>query len=771
MEMPSVYLNMEEIQVIKIYNICKNFNEKIILNNINLTFYENQITFIVGTSGAGKTTLLNIIGGLDKPTSGDVIFDNKNIGDNLNDYRAKDIGFVFQDYNLISGLNVLQNIEIATDISGIKINKDDIVSEIGAFGISNPYQKVETLSGGEKQRTAIIRSICKDAAILIADEPTGSLDSHNADLVFEMLQSIKKNKHIIIVSHDMEKARKYADRIITISDGNITNDEIITRANDEKELSANTKPEEIKVIKNKNIFRSIFTLGKNSVRMRIGKIISIALVIALSIASLTTVININRLGSSLSHNVNVNYLENDLMTLYYNIMPNCGYMEYPFSEEDIMSVKKEYDLKDIVNIYIADKHNLFFEAENKTIDACIKQININDFFEERVMSNNIEGSFIAKEDEIIIAEDVAQELFGEDDCIGKKVFLNDGEGYKVEYTIVGINHTKNPSDNILSFISADSLKKLCENKLSENIYNRQVLDSYYTTVQSMIVGGIYGQMKETDSNLNLIYGNLPNSSDEVLISTEILVNVLNEFGISNRYSKEDILSGKISDEDIKKIYSKKFAINYNGVFAVSISGGYVSDDLEMRYTSELIDEMKKIDPISIEIYASNPEQVTRIKEDINEKYNFEAHVQLDTLKQNISNQTMFFSAALILIVIVLICISFALLSSFSKIAVLERKKEIAIIKSLGANNKNVLCILLFDAAVISIIAFVMSIGIYTVIKITLPYFLKNINLLDMTYPLGLMVVVSTIFTILIFLQTSLSLRKIVKQMPAELFKQ
>lgn len=770
MEMPSVYLNMEGMLMIKICNICKKYNEKIILNNINLTFYENQITFIVGTSGAGKTTLLNIIGGLDKPTSGDVIFDNKNIGDNLNDYRAKDIGFVFQDYNLISGLNVLQNIEIATDISGIKINKDDIVSEIDAFGISNPYQKVETLSGGEKQRTAIIRSICKDAAILIADEPTGSLDSHNADLVFEMLQSIKKNKHIIIVSHDMEKARKYADRILTINDGIITNDEIITGINEENEVLSDTKPEERKVCKNKNIFRSIFTLGKNSVRMRIGKIISIALVIALSIASLTTVININRLGSSLSHNVNVNYLENDLMTLYYNTMPNCGYMEYPFSEEDIMSIKNEYDLKDIVNIYIADKHNLFFEAENKIIDACIKQININDFFEERVMSNNIEGSFIAKEDEIIIAEDTAQELFGEN-CIGKTVFLNDGEGYKVEYTIVGINHTKNPSDNILSFISADSLKKLCENKLSENIYNRQVLDSYYTTVQSMIVGGIYGHMKETDSNLNLIYGNLPNSSDEVLISTEILVNVLSEFGISNRYSKEEILSGKMSNEDIQKLYSKKFAINYNGVFAVSISGVYVSDDLEMRYTSELIDEMKKIDPISIEIYASNPEQVTQIKEDINEKYNFEAHVQLDTLKQNIFNQTMFFSAALILIVIVLICISFALLSSFSKIAVLERKKEIAIIKSLGANNKNVLCILLFDAAVISIIAFVMSIGIYTVIKIALPYFLKNINLLDMTYPLGLMVVVSTIFTILIFLQTSLNLRKIVKQMPAELFKQ
>lgn len=770
MEMPSVSLNIEGEQMIKISNICKKYNEKIILNNINLTFHKGQITFIVGTSGAGKTTLLNIIGGLDKPTSGDVLFDNKNIGDNLNDYRAKDIGFVFQDYNLISGLNVLQNIEIATEFSGININKDDIVSEIDAFGISNPYQKVETLSGGEKQRTAIIRSICKDAAILIADEPTGSLDSHNADLVFEMLQSIKKNKHIIIVSHDTEKARKYADRIITINDGIITNDEIITRTNEENELSFNTKPEERKVCRNKHIFRSIFTLGKNSVCMRIGKIISIALVIALSIASLTTVININRLGSSLSHNVNVNYLENDLLTLYYNIMPNCGYMEYPFSEEEIMSVKNEYDLNDIVYIYIADKNNLSLEAENKIIDARIKQININDFFKERVMSNNIEGSFIAKEDEIIIAEDVAQELFG-GNCIGKKVFLNDGEGYKVEYTIVGINHTKNPSDIILNFISADSLRKLCENKLSENIYNWQVLFPYHTTVQSVITGGLYGQMKETDSNLNLIYGNFPNSSEEVLISTELLFNVLSEFGISNRYSKEEILSGKMSDEDIQKLYLKKFAINYNGVFAVSISGAYVSDDLEMRYTSELIDEMKKIDPVSIEIYASNPEQVTQIKENINEKYNFEAHVELDTLKQSISNQTMFFSAALILIVIVLICISFALLSSFSKIAVLERKKEIAIIKSLGANNKNVLCILLFDAAIISIIAFVMSIGIYTVIKIALPYFLNNINLLDMSYPLGLMVVVSTIFTILIFLQTSLSLRKIVKQMPAELFKQ
>lgn len=751
--------------MIRLCHICKKINDKNILKDIDLILNRGQVTFIVGTSGAGKTTLLNIAGALDKPTSGRVIYDGEDIGNNMDVYRARDIGFIFQDYNLIPGLSVIQNIEIASELSGKQADRQDIISKAESIGITDPYQKVETLSGGEKQRTAILRSICKEADILIADEPTGNLDSHNAELVFEMLRSIKKDKHILIVSHDMEKARKYADRIITISDGCITEDEVIREAEEIQRVK-----DEKNVLHRKNRLRQVALLGVNSVRMRMGKIISIALVIAMAMSALTLVININSAGKSLSHNVNVNYLENDLLTLFYGMMPNSGYMEYPFSEDDIVAIKEEYDLKEIVSIYIADKNDMFFEADGKTADAKVRQININGFFEERVMSNDIEGHFLTGNNEIIIAENAARELFGED-CIGKKVVLHDGEGGKMEYTIVGINHTQNPSDEIVNYISAESLKEVCREKIADNMYECQILAPYLTTIQSMVTDYLRGEMKETEDELDIIYGKQAETKEEILISTGLLSRILREFDIDITYSEEDIKNGEISDEDVLKIFSKKYAVNANGIFPVTISGIYASEELGFRYTEELIREMLEIEPIALDVYASDPEQVKAIEEDISQNHTFEVQVRLDTLKQNLFVQTLFFRVALVLIIIVLVCISFALLSSFSKITVLERKKEIAIIKSLGADNGNVLCILLFDAAVISAAAFVMSILIYIPVRMILPYFMKNINAFGMKFPLGLMAVTGVIFAAIVFIQVSLGVRKVVKQMPAELLKQ
>ena len=211
--------------MIQLRDLCKKYGEKEILQNINLTINSGEVTFLVGASGAGKSTLLNLIGGLDMPTSGHVILNGLDIKDDLNSYRARNIGFVFQDFNLISGLSIAQNVEIATAFSGIPKSSESICEEIATLGISDPNQKIETLSGGEKQRAAVIRSICKDANIIIADEPTGNLDSSNAELVLSLLCSLKTDKHIIIVSHDIEKARKYADRIITLRDGKIVEDE------------------------------------------------------------------------------------------------------------------------------------------------------------------------------------------------------------------------------------------------------------------------------------------------------------------------------------------------------------------------------------------------------------------------------------------------------------------------------------------------------------------------------------------------------------------
>lgn len=251
----------------------------------------------------------------------------------------------------------------------------------------------------------------------------------------------------------------------------------------------------------------------------------------------------------------------------------------------------------------------------------------------------------------------------------------------------------------------------------------------------------------------------------------MLVNVLGEFGIEENYSYEDIISGGLSSEDVDRILSKKLALNYNGLFTIYISGVYKSDEIEMRFPNELITEMKIVNPIRVDIYANKADQVPEIKDDINKKYDFKASAQLETLKDNISMQTRFFTIALILLGIVLICISCALLSSFSKISVLERKKEVAIIKSLGASNRSVLFILLFDSAAISILSFFISLIIFAVLKFSLPYVLPNIELLTTGFPIMLIILINIAFTAIIFLQTGLVLRKLVKQMPAQLLTQ
>ncbi len=756
--------------MIELISISKKYGEKRILENINLSLEKGNITFIVGTSGAGKTTLLNIIGGLDKPTSGSVVFNRKDIGDDLITYRAKNIGFVFQNFNLISGLTIVQNVEIATSISGIQKNTDEILSEIKALGIPDPHQKVETLSGGEKQRAALIRSICKDADILIADEPTGNLDSSNASLVLDMLQSLKADKHIIIVSHDIEKARKYADRIITLSDGNIACDEKLCNTSGnflkQSEQINTYKPQNEKA----SFFKIILTLGKNSVSLRKGKIISIALVIAMAIVSLTTVINLNKSGSNLSHNVNVNYLENDLMHLYYSNMPNTGYMEFPFSQEDILSIKDGYDIKESVLVYLNVSNYWIFNFGSKTANAYLKQINIDDFFKERVLSNDVEGEFISNKNEIIIADDVAELLF-DINCIGKSVTLNDGKGNSTDFTIVGINHTKNSYDKTYSFVSAESLKDLLSRIMKENIFRRQELMTYYTEIQTITTGGLYGSMSPVDEKESLLYGKYPTSDENVLISSALLVNVLDYFNIEKNYSYKDITSGMVSSEDVNSLFSKKLALNFNGLFTIYVSGVYKSDSIEMRFTNDLITEMLIVDPIGMDIYVINPDQVSKIRDSINEKFMFEARTQLETLKGNVSMQTRFFSIAFLLLGIVLLCISCALLSSFSKIAVLERKKEVAIIKSLGANNSSVFCILLFDSAIISVLSFLISLTIFAALKFTMPYILTDIELLTSGFPVGLIILISVTFALLIFFQTGITLKKLVKQMPAELFVQ
>ena len=197
------------------------------LKNVNIKFPEKGLIFIVGKSGSGKSTLLNLIGGVDLPTSGQVCYGNYNIHKNNSTfaaYRSNCIGFIFQDYCLIESMSVYENIEISLSLQG-KENKDLVNQTIKDVDLEEKtHTKVNLLSGGQKQRVAIARALIKNPPILLADEPTGNLDSKSSEQIFNLLEELAKEKLVIVISHNLLEAYKYADRIIELKEGEIVLD-------------------------------------------------------------------------------------------------------------------------------------------------------------------------------------------------------------------------------------------------------------------------------------------------------------------------------------------------------------------------------------------------------------------------------------------------------------------------------------------------------------------------------------------------------------------
>src|SRR5690554_6578695 len=218
--------------MISLQNIYKDYklgNTKVqALKNINLEFGEKEFVCIHGPSGCGKTTLLNIIGGLDKYTSGKLIINNQdtsNFKDNdWDSYRNQEIGFVFQSYYLLPQLNVFENVEIALEL--INLDKDIrekmVNNALMSVGLLDQAKKMPNqLSGGQIQRVAIARAIVNEPSVILADEPTGALDSKNAAIIMDILKEIAKEKLVILVSHNIDLAKTYANRTIEMLDGEV----------------------------------------------------------------------------------------------------------------------------------------------------------------------------------------------------------------------------------------------------------------------------------------------------------------------------------------------------------------------------------------------------------------------------------------------------------------------------------------------------------------------------------------------------------------------
>ena len=221
--------------MLSLKNIKKSYTtgefKQIALNGVNLNFRENEFVAILGPSGSGKTTCLNIIGGLDKYESGDLIINGKSTKEfkdsDWDAYRNNSIGFIFQSYNLINHLSILDNVEMGMTLSGVSASEKHKKAKeaLERVGLKDHiHKKPNQLSGGQMQRVAIARALSNDPDIILADEPTGALDTKTSVQIMELIKDIAKDKLVIMVTHNPELAKEYADRIVEFRDGNVISD-------------------------------------------------------------------------------------------------------------------------------------------------------------------------------------------------------------------------------------------------------------------------------------------------------------------------------------------------------------------------------------------------------------------------------------------------------------------------------------------------------------------------------------------------------------------
>ncbi len=203
------------------------------LDDVSLKFPEKGLVFLLGKSGSGKSTLLNICGGLDRPDSGEIIIMGRSSstfsGSDFDSYRNTFIGFIFQEYNILNEFNIEENLSLALELQGKKANKEKVKELLEAVDLVGfEKRKPNTMSGGQKQRVAIARALIKEPKIIMADEPTGALDSKTGKQVFDTLKKLSETHLVIVVSHDREFAEIYGDRIIELKDGQVLSDETKT---------------------------------------------------------------------------------------------------------------------------------------------------------------------------------------------------------------------------------------------------------------------------------------------------------------------------------------------------------------------------------------------------------------------------------------------------------------------------------------------------------------------------------------------------------------
>ncbi|UVO15710.1 ATP-binding cassette domain-containing protein [Mesomycoplasma ovipneumoniae] len=751
--------------MIKIKNLTKNFNRRAIFKNFSLDIPSNELVFVVGPSGIGKTTLINLIANFSQKDKGEILFykDNKVVKNPL-------IDVVFQDFNLIESATGMENIKIGANAINFNIDENNIEENASFVNISkeNLANKVSDLSGGQKQRIAILRSLARESDFILLDEPTGNLDVENAKILFEKIQILKKNKTILIVSHNLDLAKKYGDRIIYLKNESVLEIDKIEEINKAESLNKtdyNFKFEK-KPLKISDKLKSIILFLKLDFK---NKIIITALLI---ITFLISILSLNLFATLDTHAKGIDSQRIHQYNLDSFEVKKEGIS--PFFDEEIEKFNTKKDIiNKIIPVYWTENFVFSYNNNGKELVSeknSIELIDQSDFFKNRFKfdDKNIQGNFIQNENEIIISNSVVTKL-KITDPIGKKIQIksilhsNADEIPKIsEVTIVGVNYSTDVFNRIPSFLHYNLAKKI-----NEAFFKNTGSDSLFSdiTISPLKAKGFERWLDVEKKhflkdlkveNLKISDGELPKNKDEILVSVNTIDKINNIIDIVNnritelnknnnskidKFEKLKIgskveLSAKTAQDIPFKIVGT-FDLKENQHLQEQKSEPPVPEEQRPEFKYQIImhndgDEYRnEIRPRAAKIFLKSDninENLDSFKKDFP---NFVYLNDLESIKNFISNSTFLVKAALLVIQVILIVLLVVFSVLYAKNLTQSKLKSIGILKSLGEKTKKIFLLHILNIFVIS---FLILISGLIISLPSMPYFYNLITTADFISP-------------------------------------
>ncbi len=717
--------------MLKLKNIKKDYKTgdfvQHALKGVDLTFRENEFVAVLGPSGSGKTTLLNIIGGLDRYDSGDLIIDGKSTkkfkDKDWDAYRNHAIGFVFQSYNLIGHISVLENVEMGMTLSGVSSaeRRKKALSLLEKVGLKeHAHKRPNQLSGGQMQRVAIARALANDPKIILADEPTGALDSKTSTQIMDLIKEISKDKLVIMVTHNAELAESYATRIVKMKDGELLSD---SKPYDSDESKGN-----LNIKKTAMSFWTALKLSFGNIRTKKGRTILTAFASSIGIIGIALILSLSN-----GFNIEVENFEQDSLSQSPIIITNQtvqmdedtlnelrgdnSTVEYP-SDKEVYAQNNIADTIIHSNKITSDYIDYLDKLNKDDISGIsyVKGTSIN-----IVSKNGDDYSFVQPSSSSMMSSTSSFEQLpssnGDDGIIENNYDVLAGEVNEDEVGLVLFVNSRNQ-------ISSDILKQLGfdEHASFDDIINKELKvilnDDYYIKVGNnfMVQTDLEKLYDSEDSITVKITAILRGKEDKELIATN-----------TGLYYTEALGKKVISSNDNSEIVKVQREADYNVLTRQSFDDTMTKDMILGYLGADVV-------PTAIYIYPKDFEtkdEVTSYLDKYNEGKSEEDVIQYTDMAEMISTLSGNIMDAITIVLIafssISLVVSSIMIGIITYISVLERTKEIGILRAIGARKKDITRVFNAETFIIGIFSGVLGIAIAYLLTIPTNMIIENLS--------------------------------------------